>query len=352
MPLVKFTTEHLYRIKTFLELRWSFTVIQRKLKEEGISISRGYLSKLKTAEDRRAPSKRVKGKRRGKLRRLSTVQQATLRKLLNQTNPPSQRNLAKRFRCCQSTIRYAIKKFGKRLVKKPKGHVLTADTIEKRRRRSWPLYLRLRGDRWKFVATCDEAWIYLSDTGRRRSVQYVSRKGRRSSAEVSVHVANPRGVMVWAALSANGVSRPIFIEPGAKINATYYQEKVLKPFFAKDAKKLYPNGVFLFHQDSAPSHKAASTIQWLNSHNVAFITPQQWMPSSPDASPCDYFLWGYLKAQLNKKTPRSIEALKRAIAAEMKKIPLDMIQRALRAWPRRCREIRYARGGHIEQFRH
>lgn len=37
--------------------------------------------------------------------------------------------------------------------------------------------------------------------------------------------------MVWVAMSANGMFKPIFVEPKAKINANYYQEKILKPFF-------------------------------------------------------------------------------------------------------------------------
>ena len=182
-------------------------------------------------------------------------------------------------------------------------------------------------------------------------MQYISRTAKRSEAEVAVHVANPRGVMVWVGISANGVSRPIFIEPGAKINAIYYQEKVLRPFFARNVHRMYPNGNFVFHQDSAPSHKAKSTIQWLKTRKIPFITPEEWMPSSPDAAPCDYFLWGYLKAQLNTKCPRSAAGLKRSIAIALKKIPQDMIDRTLRAWPKRCRQVYYARGGHIEKYR-
>lgn len=191
----------------------------------------------------------------------------------------------------------------------------------------------------------------MTDTGRKRSVQYISRDEKRSDAETAIHVTNPRGVMVWVAMSANGLSQPLFVEPGAKINAVYYQEKILKPFFRRHVQKLHPNGVYLFHQDSAPSHKAKATVKWLDEHKIAFIKPEQWMPSSPDASPCDFFLWGYLKAQLNKKVPRSINGLKRAIADELKKVPLDMIQRAMQAWPRRCREIYAAKGGHIEKYR-
>lgn len=351
MPLLKFTKDEIVRIKTFLELGWSFSVIQKKLEEEGKSISKGYLTKLKNGESHSRKPKCRREKPTSRLRALSEHQLAALKKAINDPNPPTQRALANRFGCSQFTIRYAIKKLGKRRVTKPKGHFLSAATIEKRRRRSWPLYLRLRGNRWEKVITSDEAWFYLTDTGRRRSIQYISRDAKRSDAEVQVHVQHPRGVMVWVGFSANGISKPLFIDPGAKISAEYYKTRVLEPFFSKEASKMYPNGGYVFHQDSAPSHKAKSTIRWLKEHRIAFITPEQWMPSSPDASPCDYFLWGYLKGRLNARKPRSVEGLKKAIADELRKVPLEMIRRALRAWPQRCRQIRYAGGRHIENFR-
>ena len=310
MPAVKFAKEQLARIRTFLEIGWSFSVIKRKLKQEGTSISDAYLSKLKNCENRRILCNTHRVKRTVKLRRLSPTHVASLKRLVLQPNPPTQRDLGKRFGCSRWAIRYAIRTFNLRLVKKPKGHFLSAATTEKRRRRSWPLYLRLRKDRWRSVITSDEAWVYLTDTGRKRSVQYISREKKQSDAEPAIHIANPRGVMVWVGMSANGLSRPQFIDAGAKINAVYYQQKVLEPFFTKELAKLYPNRVYLFHQDSAPS-KAKSTMQWLRSHRVPFITPEQWMPSSPDASPCDFFLWGYLKAQLNKKAPRTVDGLKK-----------------------------------------
>ncbi len=311
MPKLKFSDHQISRIKTFLELGWSYSTIQRMLKEDGLTISVGYLSKLKNAEERRPPCMRPKAIRRGKFRVFSPANVATLKRLVSDPDPPTQRDLAKRFHCSQQAVCKAVKRLDKKLVKKPKGHALTAKTIEKRRRRAWPLYRRLRCDQWRNFITTDEAWVYLSDTGRKRSVQYISRDARRSEAEVAVHVANPRGVMVWVAISARGISRPLFIEPGAKINAVYYQQKVLRPFFARDASKLYPDGQFVFHQDSAPSHKAATTIQWLESRNIKFVKPDEWMPSSPDAAPCDYFLWGHLKRLLNQKSRALLQALKK-----------------------------------------
>jgi [histone H3]-lysine36 N-dimethyltransferase SETMAR len=154
--------------------------------------------------------------------------------------------------------------------------------------------------------------------------------------------------MVWLAISAAGVSRPLFIQPGAKINATYYQDQVLEPFFNKDP--LWKPR-FIFHQDSAPAHTARTTLQWLDKRGIRYITPEEWMPSSPDCAPCDYFLWGYLKSQISKRNPKTMDGLKKVIRDEARKIPQEMINNALRAWPKRCLQVYRERGGNIEQFR-
>ena len=72
-----------------------------------------------------------------------------------------------------------------------------------------------------------------------------------------------KGFMVWAAISFNGKTSLHFIEPGAKINSQYYIDHVLKPFLAKDAKRLFPDGDFVFHQDSAPSHVSKATTNFM-----------------------------------------------------------------------------------------
>jgi hypothetical protein len=41
-----------------------------------------------------------------------------------------------------------------------------------------------------------------------------------------------------------------------------------------------------------------------------------WPPRSPDLSPCDFFLWEYLQAEVFKHRPRSLDQLKEAIQEE------------------------------------
>ena len=144
--------------------------------------------------------------------------------------------------------------------------------------------------------------------------------------------------MVWAAISYQGKAKLRFITPGCKVNADYYIKEVLSPFIKEDIPKLYPGRDCIFQQDSAPAHAAKKTMEFLNSKNIPFITSDQWMPNSPDAAPCDFFLWGYLKSKLRSYEITSLDHLKNAIRNEFRKVPQSLINRALREWSRRCRK--------------
>jgi histone-lysine N-methyltransferase SETMAR len=199
------------------------------------------------------------------------------------------------------------------------------------------------------VITTDEAWFYLNNSDGQSRVQYISRDQNRNVCQQFTEKSHPKGVMVWVGISAAGVTTCRFVEPGAKINSEYYINKILKPFIDRDVKKLYHNRDYIFQQDSAPSHRSKLTINYLTKRKVPFISPERWLPNSPDCAPCDYFLWGYLKTILRTKKISTIPQLKKAIKAELKKIPQDVINRALKSWPKRCRKIYYNKGLHIEK---
>jgi len=153
--------------------------------------------------------------------------------------------------------------------------------------------------------------------------------------------------MVWAGVSFNGKTSLHFVEPGAKINSKYYVNNVLKKFLARDARRLYPKGDFLFHQDSAPSHTSRITQEYMRS-KMRFIPKEIWIPKSPDAAPMDYFVWGHLKRMLWNSKPKDMAGLKSALKRAWKKLPQVLINKALQSWPRRVHQIYKSKGKNIE----
>ena len=198
------------------------------------------------------------------------------------------------------------------------------------------------------VVTTDEALFHLPNGDRQTLGQYVIKGKKRSQMGVFTTQSHPKGMMAWLGISANGCTNVQFVKPGIKINTKYYINKVLKPMLKEDIPRLYPDGNYLFQQDSAPSHQSKLALQFLREHNVPFITPEEWLPNSPDCAPMDFFFWGYLKRRINKRSPKTINGLKKVIRDEVKKVPQNLINKALKSWSRRCREIYYNRGSHIE----
>ena len=117
-----------------------------------------------------------------------------------------------------------------------------------------------------------------------------------------------------------------------------------------EADQLYGKDNWTLHQDSAPAHTAKKTQKFLMDAHVQYITPSQWMPNSPDCSPCDYWLFPMLENKVKKKNIKSIAGLKRAIVGEVKKISIDQVEKALAAWPRRVLKVHQAKAGHIEKL--
>jgi hypothetical protein len=73
-----------------------------------------------------------------------------------------------------------------------------------------------------------------------------------------------------------------------------------------------------------------------------------WPARSPDLSACDFFLWGYLKSQVFKApAPHTVQELKHQIQQEVKRIPVEMLQRVMGDVHKRLIECLEQNGGHL-----
>ena len=65
----------------------------------------------------------------------------------------------------------------------------------------------------------------------------------------------------------------------------------------------------VFQQDSAPAHRARSTVKFLRHETPDFISPELWPPNSPDLNPVDYKIWDCLQERVYKKPIRDLVEL-------------------------------------------
>ena len=238
--------------------------------------------------------------------------------------------------------------------KKKPVHRLYPAVIEKRRTRAWRMYRRLCNERYKNYVTTDEAWFYLDGSQGVREIYYVrSNEVPEEVKKIQENDSHPVAIMVWAGVSAHGKTQLRFIDQGAKIASKYYIDHIIKPFIKNDLLRLFPSNKskeMILYQDSAPGHTAKFTLAYLKEHKIQVITPEEWLPKSPDAAPMDYSIWGILKKRVRQHKVSTFNGLKNAIKQEWENLEQDVIDRALENWSKRCRFIYYARGSHIEHL--
>ena len=75
-----------------------------------------------------------------------------------------------------------------------------------------------------------------------------------------------------------------------------------------------------------------------------------WPPRSPDLTPPDFFLWGYLKGRVYQNKPRTIDTLKANITEEIQALTADVLARIFQNMARRVQSCLDANGGHFQHM--
>ena len=157
-------------------------------------------------------------------------------------------------------------------------------------------------------------------------------------------------IMVWCAISSRGIIRPYFFENVSVTGESY--KKMLRYFFFPKLRD-YPQDV-IFQQDGAPPHFAIPVRQYLNqklgNRWIGRGGPVAWPPRSPDLTPCDFFLWGYIKDRVFSNLPSTISELKTRIRAVISSITEETLQKVVENTEFRMRLLLRQNGAHFENL--
>jgi len=153
--------------------------------------------------------------------------------------------------------------------------------------------------------------------------------------------------MVSVAVSLLGTTELMFIEPGVKINGTYYRDVLLGQHLLPAIRSV-AGDFFTFQQDNAPAHRAGATVEFLSHNTPDFISPLLWPPNSPDLNPVDYEVCGVLQQRVYHGRIRDVDHLKQCLIEECRCFDQNIIDRAVRQWRVRLRACDRANGGHFE----
>lgn len=153
---------------------------------------------------------------------------------------------------------------------------------------------------------------------------------------------------------------PIFINES--VNMDVY-EGILQDYFLPQAQKLgWLDGQHFFQQDGAPPHCTDGNLDILHENFGAEVIARRvpvrfhqglaWPAYSPDLTPCDYFLWGYVKDKVYKKNPKTIGELQRCIEKVMREIPEATLRATIQGFEKRLRMVIATKGNHVENIIH
>lgn len=138
-----------------------------------------------------------------------------------------------------------------------------------------------------------------------------------------------KNVMVWGAISKQGVSHLIEVKP--KTKAPDYI-KILQ----EGLIPIYDDGD-IFQQDGAKCHTAKLTKKFLEDNSIICPT---WPSKSPDLSPIEN-IWGWITNKVYFGNPpyQDIKSLKSAIFQAWDEIPDDLIDSLIESMPGRMLEV-------------
>lgn len=206
------------------------------------------------------------------------------------------------------------------------------------------------------VWTSDEAHFHLNSTVNKQNFRYWATENPRELHQRPLH--SPK-VTVWCAMSSIGIIGPHFFEEDGStvtVNSVRYcdmLENFLRPRMEEFGRE-YDTEDFWFQQDGATAHTARRSREVLQEmfpgRLISLRGDVPWPPCSPDLSPCDFFLWGYLKAAVYRVRPRTLEALKEAIEDVITGIPQDMLARVGENFVERLIMCIASQGRHLDDI--
>lgn len=197
----------------------------------------------------------------------------------------------------------------------------------------------------QFLKTCfwsDEAWFHLSGYMNSQNTRCWLSENPNQFIETSLH---PQKVGVWAAMSGERIYFSFF---EGRVNSDVYCSFIDRFVVTlTETEKRYA----WFQQDNATAHTSGKTCQHLTKiFGKRMIDKQLFPPRSPDLTPADFFLWGYVKDKVFANNPKTLDDLKSAIASCVNSINREMLMKVSSNIVKRAHICRSQNGGHFQHL--
>ncbi len=194
----------------------------------------------------------------------------------------------------------------------------------------------------------DEATFHVDGKVNKQNWRFWSDENPHFYVEKSLQ--SPK-VVVWCAVWAGGLIGPYFFD-GTLTGDSYLE--MLQNFFWPLICDLPEINDLIFQQDGAPPHYAINVREFLDESFpqrwIGRRGPVEWPTRSPDLTPLDFWLWGYLKSKVYEHRIEDVDDLKIKIREACANISQDMCKNSLGEFKNRMEKVIEIGGGHIEQL--
>lgn len=170
---------------------------------------------------------------------------------------------------------------------------------------------------------------------------------------LEVNTQYPEKLNVWAGVLRDQIIGPFFID--GNLNSAKYEDMLrnqIVPRIIEITGENFEN--IYFQQDGAGPHYGRNVRNYLDVvFNDRWIGRRgyiEWPARSPDLTPHDFFLWGYLKGRVYKTRPRNLQELQQRIQDECDVIPAEYFRNAIDSFYNRlayCQEVNGALFEHL-----
>lgn len=200
------------------------------------------------------------------------------------------------------------------------------------------------------IVWSDEAKFMLNGRVNRHNCYYWDTKNPHKIISSEMHAP---GVMTWAGITSTGMVGPFFFPEGA-VTGKSYLEFLRNQVFPVLRNHANINTLY-FQQDGAPPHYHVEVRAWLDEHFpqrwIGRRGPIEWPARSPDLSPMDFFVWGYVRDKVYACNPRSLDELRNLIDFHVRDIPVDLTRKVCQSVYERCEQCVDADGYQFEHLR-
>jgi len=161
------------------------------------------------------------------------------------------------------------------------------------------------------IITDDKSWIleYDPETKRQSWEWHTANSPHPKKARMNKSKIKS---MLICFFDSQGIVHKEFMPPGQTINQTFYPGVLER--LRKRVARVRPGieRTWMLHHDNAPCHTAVSINEFLAGKNIPVDSQP---PYSPDLSPCDYFLFPWLKNHLEVRHFVTLDNIQKSVTA-------------------------------------